>query len=136
MRTLLIAPLAILLLGAGEPQQSPLNNPAYEAPQHRWETIDDAMRQPADVIPGREVVDPENCTDTIVEAREATGQPPLLQREPASPDQPLAIYAVDRTQDGCSVVVMMGDREDIRPLPLPAETTNGLMPAEASAEVE
>ncbi|MGB3711086.1 MAG: hypothetical protein WA985_05305 [Erythrobacter sp.] len=59
----------------------------------------------------------ESCRDRISQAREASGQPPLLRREPASPENPLAIYAVDRTQDGCSVVVMMGEPEDIRPVP-------------------
>ena len=62
------------------------------------------------------------CRDRISHAREASGQSPLqLDRQPASPERPMAIYAVDRQQDGCSVMVMMGNPDDIRPLPLPVE---------------
>jgi hypothetical protein len=59
----------------------------------------------------------EECRDRITLAREAAGKPPLLEREPASPDKPYHIYAVDRRQDGCAVMVMKGDPADIRPLP-------------------
>lgn len=57
------------------------------------------------------------CRDRITQARKEAGKPPLLDREPASPDQPYHIYAVDRRQDGCSVMVIAGDPADIRPLP-------------------
>ncbi len=59
----------------------------------------------------------EECRDRITRAREAFGKPPMLEREPASPDKPHLIYAVDRRQDGCSVMVMKGDPDDIRQLP-------------------
>lgn len=59
----------------------------------------------------------EICRDRITLAREAAGKPPLLDREPASPDKPHRIYAVDKRVDGCSVMVMMGDTADMRPLP-------------------
>ncbi len=72
----------------------------------------------------------ENCSDRIRNARAAANLPPLIQREPASPDQPFAIYAVDRRQDGCSVMVMMGNPDDIRPLPLPGEGPVAQIPAE------
>ena len=78
----------------------------------------------------RELPDADECTDRITEAREDAGLP-LLRREPASPDKPLAIYAVDRRQDGCSAMVMMGNPDDIRPLPLPSETRASVIPARA-----
>jgi hypothetical protein len=78
-----------------------------------------------------EALDQATCRDRITHAREASGQPPLLQRQPASPDKPHGIYAVDRQQDGCSVMVMMGDRSDIRPLPAPVEGPVRIIPVEA-----
>jgi hypothetical protein len=42
---------------------------------------------------------------------------PLLRREAASPDEPLLIYAVDRREGKCPVLVMKGDTEDIREVP-------------------
>jgi len=72
----------------------------------------------------------DECRDRITHAREASGQSPVLEREPASPDRPYAIYAVHREQDGCSVMVMMGNREDIRPLPTPMEEPLTIIPAE------
>jgi len=59
-----------------------------------------------------------DCRDRISQARTALGKAPLLDRETASPDRPHLIYAVDRRQDGCSVMVMKGDPDDIRQLPL------------------
>lgn len=61
----------------------------------------------------------EQCRDVITQARERAGKPPLLDREPASPDKPYHIYAVDRREAGCSVMVTAGDPADIRPLPAP-----------------
>ena len=63
----------------------------------------------------------KECRDRVMSAREDAGLSPLLNREPASPEKPYAIYAVDRRQEGCSVMLMMGTRDDIRPLPGPAE---------------
>ncbi|MEM1050861.1 MAG: hypothetical protein AAGI28_02085 [Pseudomonadota bacterium] len=64
--------------------------------------------------------EPDDCLDRITQARELSGQELLLERQPASPEKPYAIYAVHREQDGCSVMVMMGNRNDIRALPLAA----------------
>ena len=132
MRSILVSASALVLLGAGQPPQSALDNPDYTTPPERWQTVDDAFAQSPMADPQADVLDPEACRDRITEARDATGQPPLLQREPASPDKPHAIYAVDRQQDGCSVMVMMGDRDDIRPLPDAPEGPVRLMPAEAA----
>lgn len=70
----------------------------------------------------------QNCRDTISQARQEAGKPPLLDREPASPDKPYHIYAVDRRQDGCAVMVMKGDPSDIRPLPVAPDGPLMLMP--------
>ncbi|MFL0356635.1 hypothetical protein ACI5KX_09140 [Erythrobacter sp. GH1-10] len=74
-------------------------------------------------------VQSEACRDRIMQAREDTGLP-LLEREPASPENPHLIYAVDRRQDGCSVMVMMGNPSDIRPLPVRPDDPIGLIPAD------
>ncbi|MBU2588209.1 MAG: hypothetical protein KJ872_08860 [Alphaproteobacteria bacterium] len=69
------------------------------------------------------------CRDRISQARQDAGKPPLLDREPASPDKPYHIYAVDRRQDGCAVMVMKGDPADIRPLPVAPDGPLLLIPA-------
>ncbi|WP_152553425.1 hypothetical protein [Erythrobacter longus] len=71
----------------------------------------------------------EKCRDHISQARKAIGQSPLLEREPASPEKPYAIYAVHREQDGCSVMVMMGSQGDIQPLPSADPNGPYLLPA-------
>jgi hypothetical protein len=73
----------------------------------------------------------QQCRDRITHAREAAGKPPLLEREPASPEKPYRIYAVDRRVDGCAVMVMHGDVSDIRPLPARPEGPILLMPAKS-----
>lgn len=129
MRVFVIASLPVLLIAASEPVPQTLDNPAYSSPPERWQTIDDAE----DAFPEHAATpNDEHCSDTITHARDASGQPPLLQREPASPEKPQAIYAVDRRQDGCSVMVMMGDPDDVRPLPLPAEGPPQVIPADAA----
>ena len=70
-------------------------------------------------IPMRELQvspDPALCRDRIHEVREERGLP-LLNRENAAPDEPLMILAVDKRIDGCSVMVMAYDTNDIRPVP-------------------
>ena len=158
MRIFVLPVSAIALVGANEPPANQLDNPAYSTPPERWETLDDAVedaREAGFVVPdGVRLGDPEDyeCRDRIHDAREASGQPPLpelapqgpealpgtplLDRQPASPDRPQAIYAVDRRQDGCSVMVMMGDPDDIRPLPLPADRFARMIPAEDAAQAE
>ena len=56
------------------------------------------------------------CRDTIQAVREERGLP-QLQRETASPDEPLLIKAVDYRINGCSVMLMHQDTSDVRPLP-------------------
>lgn len=40
-----------------------------------------------------------------------------LDRAPASPQEPFAMYAVDRTEDGCAVMVPMNYPDNVQPLP-------------------
>ena len=56
------------------------------------------------------------CRDRIELVRQERGLP-KLQRDTASPDEPLLIAAVDQRIGGCSVMVMRNDTSDIRPLP-------------------
>lgn len=72
----------------------------------------------------------EQCRDSVTRARQDAGKPPLLDRGPASPDRPYLTYAVDKRVDGCSVMVMVGDPADIRPLPRPADRPYGIIPLE------
>jgi len=95
MRVIALSFVAVALIGADEPQAGGAKTP---------------MSVEAD--PDREI-----CRDRIEHARAASGQPPLLQRGPATPEDPVLIYAVDRRQDGCAVMVVAGDPADIRPLP-------------------
>ena len=87
----------------------PLDNPSYVRNPEQARLIERAQNEaaPSDT----------ECRDRIARAREAAGKPPLLDREPASPDRPHHIYAVDRRQDGCAVMVIKGNPDDIRPLP-------------------
>jgi hypothetical protein len=74
----------------------------------------------------------EQCRDRITLAREASGKPPLLEREPASAEKPYRIYAVDKRVNGCAVMVMHGDVSDIRPLPARPEGSILLIPAKSA----
>ena len=56
------------------------------------------------------------CRDTIHAVREERGLP-QLERETASPDEPLLIAAVDHRINGCAVMVMYANTSDMRPLP-------------------
>jgi hypothetical protein len=62
------------------------------------------------------VTSPADCRDRIERVRDELGQPGL-EREPASPERPFLIAAVDKRIDGCAVMQMKGDVNDLRPLP-------------------
>jgi hypothetical protein len=100
MQSLALPLAALALLGAADRSPAPPAEPQA------------ALRETRPVTPSE-----KECRDRSAHARDAAGKPPLLEREPASPDKPYLIYAVDRRQDGCAVMVMKGDPEDIRPLP-------------------
>ena len=134
MRILALLTTALALIGANDPPRSPLDNPAYTDPPEEWETLEQAMasdpREGANAPDGERDRQGGECRDTIEQVRKATGQPPRFDNRPASPERPHAIYAVDRRQDGCSVMVMMGDADDIRPIPQPEQQAVRLLPAE------
>ncbi len=105
MRILFAPALALFLIGAADAPAEPASpdQPATAA-------------EPDAAEPRK-----TDCLLTIQQARATTGEPPLLDRRPASPDRPLAIYAVERLQDGCPVMVMMGNPGDVRPMPKSAK---------------
>lgn len=111
MRLIALPLAALALIGADEP-------PASEAD--------------AETSARAEAPDRKTCRDRINHARAASGQPSLMQRGPATPDDPVMIYAVDRRQDGCAVMVVKGDPSDIRPLPAQPESGKLLWRAEPS----
>ncbi len=89
--------------------------PSYQEPAVVWNTYKDAEIEKA------------ICRDRIQKAREQAGQP-WLDRGPATGEEPMAIWAVDRREEGCAVLVTMGDPNDIRPIPK-IEERHGLRPA-------
>jgi hypothetical protein len=69
--------------------------------------------------PNSPLVTPEGrvpCRDTVHAVREERGLP-QLRRETAAPDEPLLIAAVDQRINGCAVMVMYDNTNDVRPLP-------------------
>ena len=73
----------------------------------------------------------EQCRDRIEMVRAERGLP-RLQRENARPHEveALMFYAVDRQIDGCDVLVMVNDPQDVRPLPPPGRGGWQLLPAQ------
>ena len=57
-----------------------------------------------------------SCRDTIEHARAETGQPQLDEGDGQAPE-PMLYKAVDRNVDGCDVLVMADDTDDLRPVP-------------------
>ena len=104
----LAAPLVMGFTPAEEasasPQPLPFDMPGYS--------------RPAPLAEGdlKDFVNRATCRDTIEQAREESGQPKLEER-PAEPAEPLFYKAVDRDVDGCDVLVMVDDTDDIRPVP-------------------
>lgn len=58
----------------------------------------------------------KNCRGKIETVREERGLP-KLRRENAQRGDAMMILAVDKTIDGCEVLVMANDTRDVRPLP-------------------
>ena len=71
-------------------------------------------------MPNLGEVDDERCAVVIEQVRTRNGLP-LLRREPADDEQPLLSAAVDRRIDGCPVIQMLGNPDDIRPFPEPKD---------------
>jgi hypothetical protein len=87
------------------------------------ESVQAPQAVPPEPVPGAFVAHTDGkavCRDRIHEVRQERGLP-KLQRDTASPDEALLIAAVDKRIDGCSVMVMLNDLSDVRPLPAPPE---------------
>ncbi len=116
MRPITLPLTALALVAATDvaPPSAPSDAPA---------ATDTEMREIRPFTPSE-----QQCRNLISQVRQEAGKPPLLDREPASPDKPYHIYAVDRRQDGCAVMVVKGDPADIRPIPKAADGPFVIMP--------
>lgn len=139
MRLIILPVAALAIIGAtdadgkGPPIQEPtgivilpLDNPSYVRTPEQARLIEHAQAQ----TPPTE----GQCRDRITKARAASGKENLPAAEPASPDKPYHIHAVDQRIPGCAVMVMKGDAKDIRPLPIPAEGPAVVVPAAEPSE--
>ena len=70
----------------------------------------------------------KNCRGRIEAVRQARGLPGLTQEKRSDRD-PLLVLAVDRSIDGCEVLVIGNDLNDIRPLPEFSDEPARLRPA-------
>ena len=89
--------------------------PAYTQPARAWTSVEDVLAS-------------KQCGDRIEQVREAAGQP-ALDKTPATPGEGYMIAAVDKRIDGCAVMQMKGDVNDLRPLPPAPESPARLQPA-------
>ena len=117
---LIILPLCfVALVGAVPPPEVPQGKsammPAYTVPPERWSSLDKALT-------------PQNCRDRIQQVRDASGQP-KLDKTPATAGEGYLINAVDMRVDGCAVMQMKGNVNDLRPLPV-TEGPARLQPAQ------
>ena len=69
-----------------------------------------------------------NCEQRIQQVRDVSSQP-ALNKIPAVPGQGFFIAAVDKRVDGCPVMQMQNNINDLRPLPEPPEGPARLQPA-------
>lgn len=82
----------------------------------------------------------DRCRDRLGNAHKGkrdapVSDAPLFNREPSTPDNPpLAIYAVDQREGGCGVMVMMGNLNDVRPVPRIDADDHRLMPSDTPEE--
>jgi hypothetical protein len=58
----------------------------------------------------------KNCRGRLETVRQERGLPKLDRKDTGTSD-PLLILAVDRRMDGCEVLVMRNNANDVRPLP-------------------
>ena len=106
---LIILPLCFVALTGAVPapevpQGKSAMMPAYTVPPQRWASVDEALA-------------PQNCRDRIQQVRDASGQP-VLDKTPATEGEGYLINAVDMRVDGCAVLQMKGNVNDLRPLPV------------------
>lgn len=117
MRLMLLVASAVTLVGAtpgsiGQGETAPaatstkaFDNPTYQTAPKPWRKLP--------VISAPNTTD---CADRVREARDLAGLP-RLDRRTADPDKPELIWAVDYRLDGCGVLVVKDNPEDIRPVP-------------------
>ena len=110
MRTAMLTVVVLVAMGAACPAISKgpqvTGYPGYEKAEQRWTNAEDPRQAR------------NNCRYRIEQARASKGQS-KPDREPALPDKPIFQYAVDRTLDGCGVIVPVSDPTDMQPLPEP-----------------
>ncbi|MEL6488209.1 MAG: hypothetical protein AAFQ13_13840 [Pseudomonadota bacterium] len=143
MRSLLVPIVALALMGAHD--EAVVEIPQTDEPallaeyQEKLEAL--KKRNPAAEANEGSVtrmLERSACRDRLEQAED--GAPsirfidrPLFQGRPDTPENPpLAIYAVDRREDGCGMMVMMGNPDDVRPVPSLDADDHRLMPAEGN----
>ena len=82
-----------------------LDMPSYSSPPQPWRDLSDATAPT-----------PQQCADRIRQIREQSGQP-VLDKRAADSEEGTLIWAVDKREGGCPVMVAKGDLDDIRPVP-------------------
>lgn len=131
MRFVLLPLLAASSLAAADSGKVAHADPVSQPPEASMDFAPSEVELPRAVREalGFETEAEPDCGDTIMQAREDAGQPPVPEREPASPDKPHLILALDKRLDGCAVMVMKGDPADMRHLPKAAEGPLLVIPA-------
>jgi hypothetical protein len=120
MRLILLPLSALAIIGAA-PVPAALGGspdammPGYARPAERWTSIDQALSD-------------KQCADRIEQVRDAAGQP-ALDKMPATADDGYLMAAVDKRIDGCPVMQMLHDIDDVRPVPQVEQRPVYLMPA-------
>ena len=146
MRAVLIPVLAFGLIGASDGAEAPLQQPDQQALFEEYRGKLEALKRrdiAAEIAQGAVLqgLKPSNCNDRLERAQDKADEAvvvtpgPLLRRGSNTPNnEPLAIYAVDRREGGCAVMVMMGEPEDVRPLPSLSAEDHRLMPADGTED--
>jgi hypothetical protein len=88
--------------------------PSYVVPTRSWTSVDEPLAS-------------RDCRDRIQQVRNASGQP-TLDKTPATTGEGYMINAVDMRVDGCAVMQMKDNVNDLRPLPVPSGSAR-LQPA-------
>jgi len=118
MRLIILSFCVVALTGAAPAQQVPPGKPAitpgYSVPSQHWMSEDEPRAA-------------QNCQDRIQQVRDASGQP-ALDKTPATSGEGYMINAVDMRVDGCAVMQMKDNVNDLRPLPAPSGSAR-LQPA-------
>ena len=115
MRLILLPLCACATIAAIAPEAPESMMPGYTRPAQQWSSVEQAIAD-------------KQCADRIEQVRDATGEP-KLDRTPASSEKPMLIAAVDKRIDGCAVLQMKGDVNDLRPVPEHDQGQTKLEPA-------